>query len=501
MARARKPQPEPEPTYYRHTGLPQLGPCVIVREAGNQVTYLFTDGKQRTFRDAWLHFAEAQPSEEDRAKLVRGKSGGGASTPKAVHLDLEAELRARPRDVENYLVYADWLQSKNDPRGPLIVVQHQLRDAPDDRKLRASEKRLLDEHGDYLLPDLLAELLPTRPVKDPSMRCDATWHMGYLDRVRLARKSIREDAHPMPDIIAGVLDHPSSQFLRSLVLGPLGDKGRSRYADSIEAVIQKERPFLEELVIGDVDVLDVPYVTTGNLASIVHALPGLRRLEVRTKALRLDSALAHPRLRELVMTTMSLSVATLKRLAAAKLPELERFELSCETVDLSTDALKAFGEHMPKVRVLTIKGRNAEQIRAAIEALPLAKRLAAAAGAARPREPAPAGAPPPVTVAEVAELAPDRASIAAARTVARPSIWQSIGRDDQRVWGQYQGSSLYFVSSRFDGSKTACSCSSFKDPCKHVLGLLLIAASGHPIETRVVPPSVRDQLPDRPKPG
>ncbi len=495
MARVRKPEPEPEPTYYRHTAMPQLGPCVVVHEVGNQITYLFADGKQRMFRDAWVHFVEEHsPTEEDRAKLWRGKAGGGGSTPKALHLELEAQLRAKPREVEPYLVYADWLQSKSDPRGPLIVLQHQLRDAPDDKKLRAAEKKMLDVHGDYLLPDLLAPLLPTRAVKDPGMRSEARWHMGYLERVRIARKTVRDDDHPMPEIVAGVLDHPSSQFLRSLVLGPIGAKGKSKYADSIDAIGRRERPLLEELVIGDVGALDIPYITTGNLAPIVHALPGLRRLEVRTATLRLDSALVHAALRELVVVTTSLSVATLRRLATAKLPELSRLELHCPTVELDLGAIKTFGEGMPKLRTLSIRARNAVAVADAIRRLPLASQLDVADPA--PASKPPLAAAPPITMTEVAELAPDRASVQAARLVGRPSAWRSIGRDDQRVWGQYQGRGLYFVSTRFDGSRASCNCGSFKDPCKHVLGLLLIVASGHPIEHRSVPTSVREKIPD-----
>ena len=475
--------------------MPQLGPCVVVREAGNQVTYLFADGKQRTFRDSWVHFVdEHSPSEEDRAKLRRGKVGGGGATPKALHLDLEAELRAHPRGIENYLVYADWLQTKSDPRGQLIVLQHQLREAPHDRKLRAAEKKIFDEHGGYLLPDLLALLLPTRAVKDPGMRSEASWHMGYLDRVRLARKYVGDDDPPMPEVVAGVLDHPSSQFLRSLVLGPLGEKGKARYADTIEAIGRRERPLLEELVIGDVDVLDIPYITTGDLASIVHALPNLRRLEVRTATLRLDSALAHPALRELVLATTSISIATLRRLAGAKLPELEGIELRCEALALDIDALKSLGDHMPKLRRLAIRARNAQQVLDAIARSPLAKRLESTVKTAD----ASTAAPPPVTASEVVELAADRASVVAAKLVGRPAAWHSIGRDTQRVWGQYRGRSLYFVSTRFDGSKASCNCGSYKDPCKHVLGLLLIAASGHPIEHRPAPPSVRENTPDRP---
>src|SRR5688572_17110671 len=40
------------------------------------------------------------------------------------NLELEAVIAADPDAVEPYLVYADWLQARGDPRGELIVVHH-----------------------------------------------------------------------------------------------------------------------------------------------------------------------------------------------------------------------------------------------------------------------------------------------------------------------------------------------------------------------------------------
>jgi hypothetical protein len=78
---------------------------------------------------------------------------------------------------------------------------------------------------------------------------------------------------------------------------------------------------------------------------------------------------------------------------------------------------------------------------------------------------------------QILALAPDATSAAAARKLATAGSWQSAGRDDSAFWGECRGSALYQV--RVDGRDFAakCSCPSRKFPCKHSLGLLLLAAS------------------------
>ena len=73
-------------------------------------------------------------------------------------------------------------------------------------------------------------------------------------------------------------------------------------------------------------------------------------------------------------------------------------------------------------------------------------------------------------------LAPDAASAATARKLAASDAWQNLGRGAGALWGECRGSALYQV--RVDPRDLAakCSCPSRKFPCKHGLGLMLIAA-------------------------
>jgi hypothetical protein len=76
----------------------------------------------------------------------------------------------------------------------------------------------------------------------------------------------------------------------------------------------------------------------------------------------------------------------------------------------------------------------------------------------------------------VERLAPDAASLAAARKLAIPGPWSDTGSTDTLVWGKCQGSGRtpYQVSVDLAGPAYRCSCPSRKFPCKHALALLLL---------------------------
>src|SRR4051794_33589409 len=84
------------------------------------------------------------------------------------------------------------------------------------------------------------------------------------------------------------------------------------------------------------------------------------------------------------------------------------------------------------------------------------------------------------TTATVEGLAPDAASIAAARKLARPAPWSETGRDERALWGLCRGSGARPSEVRvaLAGPASQCSCRSRKVPCKHALALLLRLADG-----------------------
>ena len=80
------------------------------------------------------------------------------------------------------------------------------------------------------------------------------------------------------------------------------------------------------------------------------------------------------------------------------------------------------------------------------------------------------------SIDQVLGMAPDAASAAAGRKLAAVKAWQTLGRSPETIWGECQGSALYQVRCSLGDLSYKCSCPSRKFPCKHVLGLLLLAA-------------------------
>lgn len=84
------------------------------------------------------------------------------------------------------------------------------------------------------------------------------------------------------------------------------------------------------------------------------------------------------------------------------------------------------------------------------------------------------------TADQVAKLAPDASSLAAARKLAVPPPWSETGATDTLIWGKCQGSGRtpYQVSVDLTGPAFRCTCPSRKFPCKHALALMLLWVRG-----------------------
>ena len=83
-----------------------------------------------------------------------------------------------------------------------------------------------------------------------------------------------------------------------------------------------------------------------------------------------------------------------------------------------------------------------------------------------------------ITMDAVLAMAPDEASVKAARGLASPGKWQELGFDEEAAWGLCQGSGSkpYQVKADLSGPVCSCSCPSRKIPCKHALALLMLMA-------------------------
>lgn len=92
-----------------------------------------------------------------------------------------------------------------------------------------------------------------------------------------------------------------------------------------------------------------------------------------------------------------------------------------------------------------------------------------------------------LTTQQALALAPDAAAAAAGQKLAAARHWKNLGRSSAALWGECQGSALYQVRVDLGSFAYGCTCPSRKLPCKHVLGLLLLAA-GTPAEVPTAEP-------------
>src|SRR5215472_11418839 len=82
---------------------------------------------------------------------------------------------------------------------------------------------------------------------------------------------------------------------------------------------------------------------------------------------------------------------------------------------------------------------------------------------------------------KIEAIAPDQASLSAARKLLKPAMWSGLAADGAGlVWGECQGSGStpyrVVISEADAGYK--CTCPSRKFPCKHALGLMWLRVEG-----------------------
>ena len=98
---------------------------------------------------------------------------------------------------------------------------------------------------------------------------------------------------------------------------------------------------------------------------------------------------------------------------------------------------------------------------------------------------------------QVLALAPDAGSAANGKKLANLKHWRGVGQNEQALWGECQGSALYQVRVDLATFSVKCSCPSHKFPCKHGLGLLLLAVDDKSVPAADPPDWVREWLAKR----
>ncbi len=289
---------------------------------------------------------------------------------------LEAALLADPSDKAVALVYADWLQQRDHPRGALIAVQHARAARPDDAALVAEEQRLLADHADVLLGPLADD----RRGGELSL----AWELGFVQRARIDDFYDDGDSE---DLLWDVLRHPSCRYLRDLEIGRhhAGDQDNTLMSDLI--VRAGPTPPLRRLVLADfdhskIDNIDISRAPLGDLTGLGEKYPRLEQVELKGTGDVVLGELSLPNARKFALRTSSLTRATLASILDAPWPELVELELwigteeyGCDVEPSDLDPLFS-GNRFPKLRALRLMNAMfTDELCARITAWPHARRL------------------------------------------------------------------------------------------------------------------------------
>jgi uncharacterized protein (TIGR02996 family) len=211
--------------------------------------------------------------------------------------DLEAVIAEDPDDAARYLVYADWLQQRDEPRGFLISLHHASHQHPRDKARAAVAAALLHVHRHALLGPLEPYVRP----RDGRVEIELDWFMGFIRGARLrARTSVRLAA-----VLACLLESPSSVFLQELVIEPPATRRGPDPGPIVARLLERPPRSLCRLQIGRPGAWQVPPALRDALprlgrdpavvwAEVTAAIARQRRLKVELDATALPAPRPRP---------------------------------------------------------------------------------------------------------------------------------------------------------------------------------------------------------------
>ena len=306
---------------------------------------------------------------------ARRKAGAEEKPVSATNVELDALVAEDPADLARYLVYADWLQERGDPRGELVVTQHALAQTsledPAYDDLESREARIFERHGEALL----GPLAPLRKMRDgrtkrtgqsPAYRALA-WRCGFVRALRLDRHGA-EAEETDGAFVASIVPHPTLRQVEHLVAGaahgvPFGATWPAM------ATVRSLR--IATSWMGERRIAFAPALWS-------TMTPRLQRLAVGN-ALATLGAPEVPRLEAL--TLEHLDPGTIDALLATRFPDLR--ELKVSVLEATVDFTRHLGElraRMPRLALLTVERHVHSPGDGPADESELAARVVAAAG-------------------------------------------------------------------------------------------------------------------------
>jgi len=246
----------------------------------------------------------------------------------ARNAELEKAIAANPDDADAYLVYADWMQGAGEVRGELVVLQH----AGKTKEANA----LIRKYSAWFLGDFAKQKPP---------RFELEWQLGYIKSAKIGWSSFEgydddgddegaEDSESDDDEggeaercknkLIAFLNLPSARFLQELHLGPVPGDDEMSLEGLAEAIEEVKPPCLRTLNLGHTGDWDISSTSTAMPDS--KSIRGLRSLLLHAGHVG-TGKIELPELRSFKVQTGGLDKGTLKNIATAKWPKLERLEI------------------------------------------------------------------------------------------------------------------------------------------------------------------------------
>jgi uncharacterized protein (TIGR02996 family) len=297
-----------------------------------------TDGMAKT-----KVFDSADKALKEHDKMVRSKTKKGYALVAAAAVApgggtnqaLESAILDDPNDQDSWLVYGDWLQSSDDPRGALLAAQAGGGDGAD--LIEANKKAFLGRFAGNLEPYV-----------------EFTWKNGFWRTAKVlcdydSAEDMPEDTATIASVLGRVLRHDSARFLYALNIGLTEGHvdGEAEWQGCIDAVVSNGiRKSVRELFVGDferVDETEISWTDIGNLGKLWTVLPNLEKLTVQGGGIGLGTISA-PKLQSMRIWTGGLGPEVPKSIGDASLPALTRLEVwlgtedyngSCSAADLA----------------------------------------------------------------------------------------------------------------------------------------------------------------------
>ena len=173
-------------------------------------------------REGKRRYKDAQAAQQAYDKAIAAKRAEGyrrvdrpddvVETDVEVHRDAALEgMIATATDAAPYLVYADWLQQRGDPRGELITLQHAMFSQADPKaviQFKQREQALRFAHERAWLGDVTVAA---------AHRMKLEWRLGFVESARI-NAATNPSEPPLAAVLGALLASPAGCGVRALDL-------------------------------------------------------------------------------------------------------------------------------------------------------------------------------------------------------------------------------------------------------------------------------------------